>query len=275
MMKNRVLAHKDPGQSVEDYLRYLVNELNQDQDPDPIEPVSSLEELSDVEITSVADGQFLRYDAGTGKWINVTLPVWSDAEFLVAAADANLPNHRLVQDTATIKWDFSVFGFAEASLDQTALDVFTGDTGSGGLKGLVPAPSAGDAAADKYLHADGTFRTLPAQSGRMTFNDYNLGAVAVSTNYEYAHGLGAPPPIFKFFIIRVGTTQHNYQNGDVVDVLSLSLSSPPSIYANNTVVGMRTDNSFMQILERNGNSYQNVATGTLQWEVFVRIFTFL
>lgn len=35
-----------------------------------------------------------------------------------------------------------------------------GDTGSGGTKGLVPAPGAGDAAASKYLKADGTWATI-------------------------------------------------------------------------------------------------------------------
>jgi hypothetical protein len=39
-----------------------------------------------------------------------------------------------------------------------------GDTGSGGTKGLVPAPAAGDAAAGKFLKADGTF-AVPAGSG--------------------------------------------------------------------------------------------------------------
>lgn len=38
------------------------------------------------------------------------------------------------------------------------LNGFTGDSGSGGVKGLVPAPSAGDAAANKFLNADGTFK---------------------------------------------------------------------------------------------------------------------
>ena len=37
------------------------------------------------------------------------------------------------------------------------LPAFTGDSGSGGVKGLVPAPAAGDAAAGKYLDADGTW----------------------------------------------------------------------------------------------------------------------
>jgi len=37
------------------------------------------------------------------------------------------------------------------------LNAFVGDSGSGGTKGLVPAPGAGDAAALKFLKADGTF----------------------------------------------------------------------------------------------------------------------
>ncbi len=51
-----------------------------------------------------------------------------------------------------------------ASLDPTVVrnvsanvPVFTGDTGSGGSLGLVPAPAAGDAAAGKVLKADGTW----------------------------------------------------------------------------------------------------------------------
>jgi hypothetical protein len=47
---------------------------------------------------------------------------------------------------------------------QTYDDAFTGDSGSGGTKGLVPAPAAGDAAAGKFLKADGTFAT-PAGTG--------------------------------------------------------------------------------------------------------------
>jgi hypothetical protein len=37
------------------------------------------------------------------------------------------------------------------------LDNFVGDSGSGGVKGLVPAPAAGDATAGKYLNANGTW----------------------------------------------------------------------------------------------------------------------
>ena len=44
------------------------------------------------------------------------------------------------------------------------LDNVVGDSGSGGTKGLVPAPSAGDAAANKFLKADGTW-VSPSGSG--------------------------------------------------------------------------------------------------------------
>jgi hypothetical protein len=55
-------------------------------------------------------------------------------------------------------------GSTANALDLTAtqltaeLNALVGDSGSGGTKGLVPAPSAGDAAAGKFLGADGTFK---------------------------------------------------------------------------------------------------------------------
>lgn len=45
-----------------------------------------------------------------------------------------------------------------------ALDVMVGDGGSGGTKGLVPAPAAGDAALSKYLKADSTWETPPVSN---------------------------------------------------------------------------------------------------------------
>lgn len=47
---------------------------------------------------------------------------------------------------------------------QADLPVMTGDSGSGGVKGAVPAPAAGDAAAAKFLKADGTW-AVPAGTG--------------------------------------------------------------------------------------------------------------
>lgn len=50
-----------------------------------------------------------------------------------------------------------------------ALDALVGDSGAGGTKGLVPAPGAGDAAAVKFLKADGTWASpAAAQSDQET-----------------------------------------------------------------------------------------------------------
>ncbi|HPJ53819.1 MAG TPA: hypothetical protein PLF80_12870 [Flavobacteriales bacterium] len=58
---------------------------------------------------------------------------------------------------------------AAGSAGTTAnLDAMVGDSGSGGTKGLVPAPAAGDAAAGKFLKADGTWATAGGGSGTVT-----------------------------------------------------------------------------------------------------------
>lgn len=55
------------------------------------------------------------------------------------------------------------------------LIAMVGDSGAGGTKGLVPAAAAGDAAASKYLKADGTWATVSA-SGGQTVVDYIVAA---------------------------------------------------------------------------------------------------
>lgn len=70
---------------------------------------------------------------------------------------ANMANLR-------VKGNFS--GGASAPTDVTMttllanLSAFVGDSGSGGTKGLVPAPAAGDAAASKFLSAGGTWEIV-------------------------------------------------------------------------------------------------------------------
>lgn len=59
------------------------------------------------------------------------------------------------------------------------LDAVVGDSGAGGTKGLVPAPSAGDAAAEKYLGAGGSFITAPGRLLNRYF--YTSGSGATHT----------------------------------------------------------------------------------------------
>jgi hypothetical protein len=54
------------------------------------------------------------------------------------------------------------------------LDAFTGDSGSGGVKGLVPAPAAGDSG--KYLKGDGTWGAVSG-SGTVTSVALSLPAI--------------------------------------------------------------------------------------------------
>lgn len=51
----------------------------------------------------------------------------------------------------------SMIGAVDAAAQTALLSAVVGDSGAGGTKGLVPAPAAGDAAASKFLKADGTW----------------------------------------------------------------------------------------------------------------------
>jgi hypothetical protein len=57
------------------------------------------------------------------------------------------------------------------------LDAMVGDTGTGGLKGLAPAPAAGDAAAGKYLKSDGTWTLPPGPGAIGVFTTTSTGTV--------------------------------------------------------------------------------------------------
>lgn len=52
---------------------------------------------------------------------------------------------------------------------------FTGDSGSGGTIGMVPAPAAGDAAANKYLKADGLWTAVAGGGGKVRIVDFAGG----------------------------------------------------------------------------------------------------
>lgn len=67
---------------------------------------------------------------------------------------------------------------------------FVGDSGSGGTKGLVPAPAAGDAAASKFLKADGTWAAASGSGSVATDAIWDAkGDLAVGTGANTASRL--------------------------------------------------------------------------------------
>lgn len=104
-----------------------------------------------------------------------------------AITDDSVTNLKLANMAqATIKGRASGAGTGDP-VDLTAteataiLNALTGDAGSGGTKGLVPAPAAGDNAANKYLRANGTWATVTggtaAPGGSTTQVQFNDGGV--------------------------------------------------------------------------------------------------
>lgn len=74
---------------------------------------------------------------------------------------------------------------------QAATSVFQGDSGSGGAVGYVPAPAAGDAAANKFLKADGTWAITPAGGGATNLSVSETGN---SVSIASSTGSGATIP---------------------------------------------------------------------------------
>lgn len=88
----------------------------------------------------------------------------------------------------------AIVAAASAAAQTALLTAFTGDSGLGGVKGLVPAPAGGDAAGGKFLAADGTWKAgsgLGDMLAAQNLNDLankstartNLG-VAIGTNVQ-------------------------------------------------------------------------------------------
>lgn len=115
-------------------------------------------------------GKFARQlDDNTIWMLTATTPTWVQVGGAGALADDSVTNAKLANMAqATIKGRASGAGTGDPTdltgTQATAvLDAFVGDSGSGGTKGLVPAPASGDAT--KFLRGDGTFVAVTGGGG--------------------------------------------------------------------------------------------------------------
>jgi hypothetical protein len=74
-------------------------------------------------------------------------------------------------DVTTVPTDHSDLTGMVPANNMTSM---SGDSGSGGTKGIVPAPDPGDASAGKFLKADGTW-AIPPSGGVSTFDSISSG----------------------------------------------------------------------------------------------------
>lgn len=80
----------------------------------------------------------------------------------------------------------------------TKLNNFVGDSGSGGTKGLVPAPASGDAAASKYLGAGGTWSVVPSPIKAWAQANGTTGVVSAGFNIASVTAGGSGSYTFNF-----------------------------------------------------------------------------
>lgn len=110
-----------------------------------------------------AEGEFLQIVSGEPQWASAALTLSNDS--VTNSLLANMAE-------ATIKGRAAGAGTGDPTdltgTQATAiLDAMVGDSGSGGTKGLVPAPASGDAT--KFLKGDGTW-AAPSGSGGATYS---------------------------------------------------------------------------------------------------------
>ncbi len=81
------------------------------------------------------------------------------------------------------------------------LNAMVGDSGSGGTKGLVPAPAAGDTAASKFLKADGTWAviSIPTVTAPVAYTPTFTGFGTVSVSNFFSWRVGAALYVYGTF----------------------------------------------------------------------------
>lgn len=201
--------------------------------------VDRLSQLLDVLIVSAADNDLVAWDAASSKFKNQNA-----AAVGVAAASHTHTASQITDFTEAVQDVVGGF-FADTStinityndgansliadLITAGLPEFVGDSGSGGVKGAVPAPGTGDAT--KFLRGDGTWQTVSGGGGGGALDDLTDVATsgqAAGMQLVYA-GSGWVPdqysvPFIKAKVAAVGNVNlaTDCENGDTLNGVVLA-----------------------------------------------------
>jgi hypothetical protein len=142
--------------------------------PDARDPTTSDDETrgyidNDRWTNSSTGSEFRCADASAGTWQQTSIP--TDEMSKVSADDTTTA---FLIDKLTVTAPITrteVNPGGDETLD-IGVDDLVGDSGSGGTRGTVPAPAAGDAVAGKFLKADGTWTAPPGGGGNIFGDDF-------------------------------------------------------------------------------------------------------
>ncbi len=146
------------------------------------------------------------------------------------------------------------------------LSAMVGDTGSGGTKGLVPAPATGDAAANKFLKANGTWATAGSTLPMTTLGDVIYGATAGAPTRLAGHTVYE-----RRFLTQVGTGTGSaapswsaFSAADLAVAFDPTTSSGKALVSNgsNWVAGNATIGS---------DAFQNTKGGTMSFAAYASV----
>lgn len=147
-------------------------------------------------INTATPEEFVCCDAtnGAAVWVSTTSGISAVAAgvIAVAATAAGIaahvadvdPHTQYVKEstvlTATAPLRIDGVGSADLSTGRTlSASLVGGDSGAGGTSGIVPAPGAGDAAANRFLHADGGWKKVQVSTTDRVLGRDAAGAGAV------------------------------------------------------------------------------------------------